>query len=196
MAVATLSFKCLEQNLCEDMVDKIAANLHGMYVKDLHTEMELELSFLKRRTPIEGLKKLFPNVLLYVHLLNEQAVPDPLFDSFCIMDRVIIYKLNDTELLVLSELTDYIYHTGYYTIDHMDRTLTLQKDKVYIRNPGYGPSTTIYEEEFIKDALDLHGYTVTYNKKGADKWLLGGIMINWLLSVSDKELLQVEELSS
>lgn len=181
-----LTLKKLDESLlCEDMVEKIAATVHSMKVDDLHTEMALELTFLKNRTPMEGLKKLFPNVMLYVHTLDNE---DRIFDSFCVMNRVVIYKLNETEILVLSEFTDTFYHAGYYTINHTEKRAVLVKNKIYARNSGYGPGDEDCEIDFIREALDMEDYSFGKAAGAENKWLLGGAMINWFIGAKEEDL--------
>lgn len=182
-----LTLQKLDQSLlCEDLVEKIAKTVHSLKVDDLHTEMALELTFLKNRTPMEGLKQLFPNVMLYVHTLDK-GEDEVMFDSFCVMDRVVIYKLNETELLVLSEFTGSFYHAGYYKINHTEKRVVLMKNKTYARMGGYGPGDEDCEIDFIREALDIEDYSFGKEAGAENKWLLGGAMINWFIGAGEKD---------
>jgi hypothetical protein len=187
-AAAPLTLQKLDQTLlCEDLVEKIAKTVHFLKVDDLHTEMALELTFLKNRTPMEGLKKLFPQVMLYVHTLDK-GEDEVMFDSLCVMDRVVIYRLNETELLVLSDFTDSFYHAGYYKINHAEKRVVLMKNKTYARVGGYGPGDEDCEIDFIREALGMEDYSFGRGVGVENKWLLGGAMINWFIGAGEKDL--------
>ena len=185
MATLAMTFKAVETALCEDVVDKIAGNVHALGVQDLHTEMALELNFIKNRTPLEGLKAMFPNVMLFVHKIDEEQ---DFFDSFCVMDRVVIYRLNETDLLVLSEIKDCFYHAGYYRIYKKEKKVVLLKNKVYIKRSGYSMGDQEGEIDFIREALGLEDHSFVVNYSGENKWLLGSAMINWFIGAKDSDL--------
>lgn len=185
MATLAMTFKAVETALCEDVVQKIAGNVHALGVQDLHTEMALELNFIKNRTPLEGLKEMFPNVMLFVHKIDDDQ---SIFDSFCVMDRVVIYRLNETDLLVLSEIKDSFYHAGYYRIYKKEKKVVLLKNKVYIKRSGYSMGDQEGEIDFIREALGLEDHSFVVNYSGENKWLLGSAMINWFIGAKDSDL--------
>lgn len=185
MAVSAITLRTVEKHLNEDLLERIATTVHSLKVENLHEEMAMELLFFKERSPVQGLKKMFPNLTTYVHILDQE---DELIDSICIMDRVVIYKLNDTDIIVLSQFTGCFYHAAYYRMNHYTKMLILLKSKAYAKQSGYDVKDGDCAIEFIRDALNIHDYTFSRANCKDDKWLLGGAMINWLIAAKDQDL--------
>ena len=185
MAITTITLHTVEKHLNEDLLEKIATTVHSLKVENLHEEMEMELLFFKERSPVQGLKKIFPNLMSYVHILDKE---DELVDSTCIMDRVVIYKLNDTDMIVLSEFSGSLYHAAYYRMNHYTKMLLLLKSKAYAKQSGYDVTDGDCALDFVCEALNINDYTFSRANCKEDKWLLGGAMINWLISAKNEEL--------
>jgi len=181
-----MTLPMVESALPEDLVDKIARTVHTLRVDSIHEEMAMELLFFKSRTPTDGLKNMFPNLSVYVHTLDNI---DDLFDSLCVMNRVVIYKLTNTDMIVLSEFTNCLYHAAYYKINHDTKHITLIKAKAYIKDSGYSASDADASIDFISDALNVYDYIFTKQPNAENKWLLGGAMINWFMGAKDADIL-------
>jgi hypothetical protein len=185
MAITAITLHTVEKHLNEDLLEKIATTVHSLKVECLHEEMAMELLFFKEQSPVQGLKKMFPNLVSYVHILDQE---DELMDSTCIMDRVVVYKLNDTDIIVLSQFTGCLYHSAYYRMNHHTKMLLLLKSKSYSKQSGYDVTDGDCALDFVCEALNINDYTFSRGYCKEDKWLLGGAMINWLIAAKNEDL--------